>query len=168
MEDQLIEQPSQPIPSPVIEPEENPNLLPAKLITVFAETYTLMLKTQGAHWGAKGPDFLQLHLLHERIYEELYSGLDEIAELIRSMNVVVPASLPQLIEYSSIYSYPINSSSMQGLSLLPELLADHRTLLESLSDAAEVCNGCQGTLNLIGALSQRCLSHIYLIGSFLK
>lgn len=168
MEDQLIEQPSQPTSSPVLEPEENPNLLPAKLITVFAETYTLALKTQSAHWNTTGKEAFYLHLLHERVYSELYESIDSLAELIRSMDVIVPASLLQIMQYSKIQGAEGSTSMPNGFETVAILLDDHKVLLQSLKEANECSEECPGSANLIGALSQTCLSHIYLLGSLLK
>lgn len=175
MEDQLVEQPYQPIASeppeveePILEPEEDPNLLPSKLVVVFAETYTLLLKTQSAHWNGVGPQAFYLHLLHERVYSELYAGLDALAEVIRGMDVIVPASFPQIIQYSKIQSIEGSTSMPNGFEMVSILLDDHKILLQSLANAAECAEECQGSLNLIGDLSQQCMSHIYLLGSLLK
>ncbi len=172
MKDQLMEQPSQPIlpavEEPVLEPKEDPNLLPFKLIVVFAETYTLFVKTQSAHWNTTGREAFYLHLLHERVYSELYEGIDSLAEIIRGMDVIVPASFLQIMQYSKIQGAEGSTSMPNGFETVAILLDDHKVLLQSLKEAGECATECQGSADLIGELSQKCMSHIYLLGSLLK
>lgn len=173
IQENLIEQTYQPIvevaePSEVTNPDEDPTLLPFRLVTVFAETYTLLLKTQSAHWGSKGTLAFQLHLLHERIYSELYAGIDDIAEMLRALDIIVPASFPQIMQYSKIQSLEVTTSTVSGLEMISLLLDDHKVLCQSIEEACDCAEEYPGAANLLGALSQSCLSHIYLLGSLLK
>lgn len=153
---------------PMLNPKEDPNLLPSKLITVFAESYTLYLKTQSAHWNCRSKNFYQLHLVYERIWDEIEVGIDRIAELLRALDVVVPASFPQMLSYSKIESIEGSVSMPNDFTMTAILLDDHKVLLQSLKEASDCGCDCPGAQNLLGDLSEKCLSHIYLLGSFLK
>lgn len=43
-------------------------------------------QTQLVHWNLMGGKFYQIHLLTERIYQEMEEGNDTIAEHIRSLD----------------------------------------------------------------------------------
>ena len=46
----------------------------------FASEYAFALKSQNFHWNVEGNDFYELHLLFERIYDEVYGSIDNFAE----------------------------------------------------------------------------------------
>ena len=58
---------------------------------VLADTYALYTKTHGYHWNVEGPRFIQLHLLFETQYNEVWTALDTLAERIRALGQFVPA-----------------------------------------------------------------------------
>ncbi len=58
----------------------------------FASEFSFYVKAHGFHWNVTGPDFLQYHDLFGKIYEEVYSSIDDFAEKIRSLGTYVPAS----------------------------------------------------------------------------
>ena len=58
----------------------------------FASEYAFALKSQNFHWNVEGSDFYELHLLFERIYNEVYESIDPFAENIRKLNSYTPAS----------------------------------------------------------------------------
>lgn len=58
----------------------------------FASEFSFYVKAHGFHWNVTGPDFLQYHDLFGKIYEEVYSSIDDFAEKIRSLGTFVPAS----------------------------------------------------------------------------
>ena len=62
------------------------------LAKVLADTYSLYLKTQNYHWNVRGPMFHSLHIMFETQYKELALAVDEIAERIRALGELAPAS----------------------------------------------------------------------------
>lgn len=58
----------------------------------FASEFSFYVKAHGFHWNVEGSDFLQYHDLFGKIYEEVYSSIDDFAEKIRSLGTYVPAS----------------------------------------------------------------------------
>jgi DNA-binding ferritin-like protein len=47
--------------------------------SAFASEYAFALKAQNFHWNTEGASFYQLHLLFERIYDEVYGVVDQFA-----------------------------------------------------------------------------------------
>jgi starvation-inducible DNA-binding protein len=72
------------------------------LSTLLADTYTLYLKTHNYHWNVTGPMFQTLHLMFETHYNELALAVDLIAERIRALGHVAPASYRAFSKLSTI------------------------------------------------------------------
>ena len=60
---------------------------------LLADSYTLYLQTHNFHWNVTGPQFRELHLMFEEHYTELAVAVDDIAERIRTLDVVGPRAL---------------------------------------------------------------------------
>ena len=60
------------------------------LAKIVADTYVLLVKTQGYHWNVVGPLFVSLHKLTEEQYEDLFEAADELAERIRALGHPAP------------------------------------------------------------------------------
>ena len=69
---------------------------------LLADSYTLYLQTHNFHWNVTGPQFRELHLMFEEHYTELATAVDEIAERIRTLDVVAPGTYKAFAELSSI------------------------------------------------------------------
>jgi starvation-inducible DNA-binding protein len=72
------------------------------LSRLLADTYTLYLKTHNYHWNVTGPMFQTLHLMFETQYNELALAVDLIAERIRALGAVAPASYREFSKLSSV------------------------------------------------------------------
>ncbi len=69
---------------------------------LLADTYTLYLKTHNFHWNVTGPMFQPLHQMFEQEYQELAEAVDEIAERIRALGFVAPASYAEFGKLTEI------------------------------------------------------------------
>jgi ABC-type Fe3+ transport system substrate-binding protein len=69
--------------------EENRKQIASGLSKLLADTYTLYLKTHNYHWNVTGPHFQTLHVMFEGQYNELALAVDQIAERIRSLGVML-------------------------------------------------------------------------------
>lgn len=73
-----------------------------KLSGLLASTYMLYLKTLYYHWNVTGQNFLALHELFERHYNELHVAGDELAERIRALGHFTPGTVREYLALSSI------------------------------------------------------------------
>lgn len=101
------------------------------LTRILADTYSLGVKTHGAHWNVRGASFFGLHAAFEEQYREMIAAADVIAERIRALGQPAPGSLRRLLELSSINEPP----SGDGLDLVASLRDDHRQLSEEAEKA---------------------------------
>ncbi len=72
------------------------------LSKLLADTYTLYLKTQNFHWNVTGPLFQTLHTMFETQYLNLAEAVDLIAERIRALGFLAPATYSEFSELTSI------------------------------------------------------------------
>ena len=95
------------------------------LTKLLADTYTLYLKTQNFHWNVKGMHFYALHKMFEEQYQELATAIDEIAERIRALGSIAPASFFQFMQLTSIKE---DTVTVNADEMIKKLLNDHEIL----------------------------------------
>ncbi len=69
---------------------------------LLADSYTLYLQTHNFHWNVSGPSFRELHLMFEEHYTELATAVDDIAERIRTLDVIAPGTYKEFAQLSSV------------------------------------------------------------------
>lgn len=118
------------------------------LAALLADTYVLYVKTQNFHWNVIDPRFAMLHKFFEEQYESLAEGIDEIAERIRMMQGVSPASMQEFLKLASLKE---SSGRKSGDQMLKELLHDYEQLICFCHDIIKKTNdeGDEGTADLV-------------------
>ena len=102
----------------------------------LATTYAYTVKAQYFHWNVEGPDFGQLHKFFQKVYEDSYGAIDQVAEYIRTQEEYTPGSFERFQELSLIQG---QTKVPRARLMLEELLADTKTmkdLSKQLFDAA--------------------------------
>jgi starvation-inducible DNA-binding protein len=95
------------------------------LAGVLADTYTLLVKTQGYHWNVSGPRFASLHLMFEQQYVELQGAIDEVAERMRALGSFAPGSLAEL---SALATIPDEQRVPEDAEMVRRLAEGHQTI----------------------------------------
>lgn len=72
----------------------------------LADSIDLVYQAKQAHWNVKGPNFIALHELFDRVATELDTHVDDIAERITSMGGVARGTVRLSAENSSLAEYP--------------------------------------------------------------
>ena len=67
------------------------------LVQCLRDSVMVQNQTQIVHWGLIGSKFYQVHLLTGDIQTEMIEGIDNVAEHIRSINVMTPGSVGDLL-----------------------------------------------------------------------
>ena len=108
---------------------------------VLANTYLLYLKTQNYHWNvAGGPYFKALHELFEKHYLELADAVDDIAERIRQIGAMVPASFADFARDAKLKEGQPNKNPND---MLVDLADDQDEILSILQEAWKVADAAQ-------------------------
>jgi len=94
----------------------------------LADTYTLYLKTQNFHWNVRGPHFHSLHKMFEEQYQALAEAVDVIAERIRALKSLTPASFAQFLRLTSLEE---NENAPNAEEMIRVLLNDHQTIIKN-------------------------------------
>jgi len=98
-----------------------------QLKIAFASQYAFAIKAQNFHWNVEGPEFYQLHLLFETIYNEVYGAVDDFAENIRKIKAYTPASLER---FSSLTAVDDELAVLDPQAMVAELLGDAEKMQE--------------------------------------
>lgn len=105
--------------APVDLPSSERKPLIALLNQLLADTSDLVSQTKQAHWNVKGPQFMQLHLFYDTLYEGLNPYVDEIGERITSLDGVAIGTARSAAAASRIPEMPIGPlNSMESVDLL--------------------------------------------------
>ncbi|MBA55675.1 MAG: DNA starvation/stationary phase protection protein [Pseudomonadales bacterium] len=87
---------------------------------LLADSYTLYLQTHNFHWNVTGPQFRELHLMFEEHYNELALAVDDIAERIRTLDVVAPGTYKEFARLSSIQEVDHIPSGTEMVDILTQ------------------------------------------------
>jgi starvation-inducible DNA-binding protein len=88
----------------------------------LADCTDLQTQTKQAHWNVKGPNFIALHELFDKVNEEVEDYVDEIAERAVQLGGVAEGTARMVARRSSLPEYPASA-------------ADGRSHVEALSSA---------------------------------
>src|SRR5437763_6198283 len=76
----------------------------------LADAIDLQTQTKQAHWNVKGPNFIGLHELFDKINEAVEDYVDEIAERAVQLGGVAEGTARMAAKRSSLGEYPANIS----------------------------------------------------------
>jgi starvation-inducible DNA-binding protein len=124
-----------------------PEVLRTKVVELLtarlADCIDLQTQTKQAHWNVKGPSFIALHELFDKINEELEDYVDDIAERIVQLGGIAEGTVRIVAKRSSLPEYPAK-------------IAEGRTHVEALSSAlalfGKAARNAIGTANELGDL----------------
>ena len=122
---------------------------------LLADSYSLYLKTHNFHWNVTGPMFQTLHLMFETHYTELALAVDLIAERIRALGFIAPATYS---EFSKLTRIKEQNGNILAIEMIKDLIIAHEVVTKtarSILTIADKAND-QVTLDL---LTQRLQIH---------
>ena len=76
----------------------------------LADCKDLQTQTKQAHWNVKGPHFIGLHELFDKINEDVEDYVDEIAERAVQLGGVAEGTARVVAKRSSLPEYPLNAA----------------------------------------------------------
>jgi len=75
----------------------------------LADAIDLQTQTKQAHWNLKGPNFIALHELFDKINEDVLEYADDIAERAVQLGGVAEGTARTVARRSTLSEYPANS-----------------------------------------------------------
>ncbi|MGE6739393.1 Dps family protein [Allorhizobium pseudoryzae] len=103
------------------------------LSEILAATYRLTIKSHVYHWNVVGPLFKPLHELTEEHYNALFEAADIIAERIRALGHLAPASLGEAAGFAPKAA---DVGKFTAVSMVNDLVADHEAAVKTMRKAA--------------------------------
>lgn len=98
------------------------------LTKLLADTFSLYLKTHNFHWNVTGSLFRSLHLMFEEQYNEIFLAVDLIAERLRALGFLVPATYSDFIKLTKIKEH---SGDIGAEAMVKNLIESHETLIKT-------------------------------------
>src|SRR5579872_1148634 len=74
----------------------------------LADAIDLQSQVKQAHWNVKGPHFIALHELFDKISDVLLEQIDEIAERITSLGGTAEGTVAVAAKRSKLKNYPLS------------------------------------------------------------
>jgi starvation-inducible DNA-binding protein len=74
----------------------------------LAEAIDLQSQVKQAHWNVKGPNFIALHELFDKISDLVLEQIDEIAERVTSLGGTAEGTVAVAAKRSKLKNYPLS------------------------------------------------------------
>jgi starvation-inducible DNA-binding protein len=113
------------------------DLLNARL----ADAIDLQTQTKQAHWNVKGPHFLSLHELFDKVNEDVEGYVDLIAERAVQLGGAVEGTARSVAKRSTLAEYPVKGGAgRQHVDALSSALAAFGKLVRAAIDESDRVN----------------------------
>ena len=142
---------------PVIE------LLNARL----ADAIDLGAQSKHAHWNVKGPNFIALHELFDKVAESVEEQIDTLAERVTALGGRALGTLAAVARNSTLKPYPEDICEGQAhVDALSAALAAHGARLRAAIDAADRL-GDADTADLFTGISRETDKYLWFLEAHL-
>lgn len=125
--------------APVDLPADERKQLIALLNQHLADTFDLVSQTKQAHWNVKGPQFMQLHLLYDTLYEGVEGYVDELAERITALDGVAVGTARAAAAASRLPEMPLGA--LNSLDSVDLMVSRYKQLASSVREAIDTADG---------------------------
>jgi len=121
-----------------------------KMKIYHASNFSFYLKAHFFHWNVEGPNFPQYHKFFQKLYEDVFGAVDNIAEHIRSLESYAPGSL---VRFSSLSIIPDQIDPVPAPEMFTLLMADNVKMMWMIADLDKMANdaGEAGLSNFLQA-----------------
>ncbi len=120
----------------------------------LADALDLNLQVKHAHWNVKGPNFIALHELFDKIAESIEDQVDTIAERATALGGTAQGTLPAIVRTTSLKPYPATAVDGQAhLKALAAVVADFGAKVRAAIEATARL-GDAGTSDLFTGISR--------------
>jgi starvation-inducible DNA-binding protein len=134
----------------------------------LADAIDLQMQARQAHWNVKGPSFVALHELFDRIAAELGANVDDLAERITALGGVAEGTLQAVAGRTRLEAYPLEIAD--GRAHLDALAAAMsrfaKAVRKAIDEAAKA--GDAGTSDLFTGVSRAADKTLWLLEAHLQ
>jgi starvation-inducible DNA-binding protein len=140
----------------------------ALLQACLSNALDLEAQAKQAHWNVKGPHFLQLHELFDRVHDEIENFVDLLAERITTLGHVADGRIATTSAQTSLYLYPIEAHGGEAhlKALAASVGAFGKSVRASIADAETADDA--DTADLFTQISRETDKQLWLIEAHLQ
>jgi starvation-inducible DNA-binding protein len=134
----------------------------------LADALDLQLQAKQAHWNVKGPSFIALHQLFDKVAAETTGHVDELAERITALGGIAEGTVQAVAGRSRLDPYPLEIADGRAhLDALAAALAKFgKAVRKSIDDAAKA--GDADTSDLFTGISRAADKSLWLVEAHLQ
>jgi len=134
----------------------------------LADAIDLAAQVKHAHWNVKGPHFIALHELFDKIAEDIEEHVDTIAERITALGGTAHGTVASVARTTSLPPYPQDIvEGLQHVDALSNALADFgKKVRKAIADTDEI--GDADTADLFTGISRQLDKHLWFLEAHLQ
>jgi starvation-inducible DNA-binding protein len=107
----------------------------------LADAIDLQTQTKQAHWNVKGPHFIALHELFDKVNEDVEEYVDLLAERSVQLGGAVLGTARSVAKRSTLAEYPLTTGTgRQHVDALSSVLAAFGKIIRSAIEASDRAN----------------------------
>jgi starvation-inducible DNA-binding protein len=134
----------------------------------LAEAVDLQSQVKQAHWNVKGPHFIALHELFDKIAGVILDQIDQIAERITSLGGTAEGTVEVVARRSKLKNYPLSITSGRDhlLYLSTQVATVGKAVRSGIDDAEEL--GDKDTADLLTGISRELDKYLWFLEAHLQ
>ncbi len=138
------------------------------LASRLADAIDLGAQVKHAHWNVKGPHFIALHELFDKIAEDIEDHVDTIAERITALGGRAYGTVATVARTTSLPPYPEDIvEGLQHVEALANAFADFgKKVRKAIADTDEI--GDADTSDLFTGISREIDKHLWFLEAHLQ
>src|ERR1700679_889236 len=104
----------------------------------LADSVDLVYQAKQAHWNVKGPNFIALHELFDKIHDEARDWTDTVAERLVALGGIAEGTIYSASKRTTLKQYPSTSASgHEHVEALSTTLAHYGANVREAIDSAD-------------------------------
>jgi starvation-inducible DNA-binding protein len=134
----------------------------------LADAIDLQSQVKHAHWNVKGPNFIALHELFDKISDVLLAQVDDIAERATALGGMAEGTVAVAARRSKLKNYPLNITAGKDhlYYLATQLSVYGKAVRAAIDDNAEI--GDADTADLFTGISRDVDKYLWFIEAHLQ
>ncbi len=134
----------------------------------LADAIDLQGQVKQAHWNVKGPHFIALHELFDKISDAVIEHIDEIAERITSLGGTAEGTVAVAAKRSKLKNYPLSITAGKDhlFYLSTQISVFGKAVRTAIEDTDKL--GDAGTADLFTGISRELDKYLWFVEAHLQ
>jgi starvation-inducible DNA-binding protein len=134
----------------------------------LANAIDLQSQVKQAHWNVKGPHFIALHELFDKISDVVFERIDEIAERVTSLGGTAEGTVAVAAKRSKLKNYPLSITAGKDhlFYLSTQIAAFGKSVRAAIADSDEL--GDADTADLFTGISRDLDKYLWFLEAHLQ